>query len=139
MEKQPLKQHSGNLITSFCTVKWDLQGDVLDHCRKATHLAKGCAAPLEEHRRQYFSPPPSSDHPRRGGKPASCVALGRNFGVSFRKAAPARTQLRPLPNGSGVEPRTGGGTEKKATPKTYLGQRKTRLICPMAKKSERPF
>ena len=43
-----------------------------------------------------LSPPPQVQAHLGGRNFASCVALGRNFSATFRKAPPAHAQLRPL-------------------------------------------
>ena len=63
------------------------------------------------------SPPLLRPHPP-GEKLASCVALGRNFGATFRIPRPRpRPALVQSPKGAEQELGAGGGDAKKAAPK----------------------
>ena len=74
-----------------------------------------------------FSPPPLNHQAHLGERNfTSCVALGRNFSVTFRKPAPACPEHgQHYPKAVLAVLCAGGGTERKVTLKPYLGQRKT--------------
>ena len=67
-----------------------------------------------------------------GGNLTSCVALGRLFGLTFPRVAPARAQLRVHALwGASSELRAGGGARfGRLSRKSYLGQRKTSNFLP---------
>ena len=82
--------------------------------------------------RTETSPPTSSPDPPGERNFASCVALGRIFGATFRNACPpTRAQLRPRhPKAAGQSRAQAGGQRQRLRRNTYPGQCKTRSVSP---------
>ena len=74
--------------------------------------------------------PPTVQTNLGGRNFASCVALGRIFGATFRNACPpTRAQLRPLrPKAAEQSRAQAGGQRQRLRRNTYPGQRKTRSV-----------
>ena len=79
---------------------------------------------------QKILPPPTVQTNLGGRNFASCVALGRIFGATFRNACPpTRAQLRPLrPKAAEQSRAQAGGQRQRLRRNTYPGQRKTRSV-----------